>query len=276
MARRRTAPDAIRTKWQLADRLRTIRVEQFGEHGLAAFARMLDVPVRTWYSYEAGVTVPAEVLLKFVHLTSVEPGWLLHGREPKYQASAPRREREALDSAGWSPDGDSAHGTDETLPNGAGNGVERRNGHVAHSGGRGQGTWSLSAGGTAVIDLGEPDLDPESENGPWHFPVREEWQPEAPQCQFVRVEGEAMTPIVADGAFVGYSEAVENVAELDGKLVVAWPNGAPIVRWLHHSGEFAVLRAEQSASQASTYLINLLNGLPAPPLRRVLWIGTPH
>ena len=42
-------------------------------------ARRLGIPVRTWYNYEGGVTVPAEVILKIIELTSVEAGWLLHG-----------------------------------------------------------------------------------------------------------------------------------------------------------------------------------------------------
>lgn len=271
MARRRTAPDAIRTKWQLADRLRTIRVEQFGEHGLATFAQLLDVPVRTWYSYEAGVTVPAEVLLKFVQLTSVEPGWLLHGREPKYQ-------RPSLDnrlSAEWSQERNASHSQQEAMPNEAGRGF-RWPTQPNHPGGPGPESWSRSASATAVIDLGEPDLEAGPENGPWQFAVREEWHPAPLHCQFVRVEGDAMAPIVADGAFVGYCEAEEDVAELDGRLVVAWPEGTPLVRWLHHSPEFVVLRAERSASLPSTHLIDLAEGLPASPVRRVLWIGTPH
>jgi len=85
MARKRFSSEAIRAKWLLADRLRTIRAEIFGEHGLAELARQLDVPVRTWYSYESGVTVPGEILLRFVELTLVDPAWLLHGRGEKYQ-----------------------------------------------------------------------------------------------------------------------------------------------------------------------------------------------
>lgn len=269
MARRRRAPDAIRTKWQLADRLRTIRVEQFGEHGLATFAQLLDVPVRTWYSYEAGVTVPAEVLLKFVQLTSVEPGWLLHGREPKYHS--PTRVNRVQPE--WSLESEASSSLEETMSVGAGRGESHRQVAKARAGRNG---WSRSQGATAVIDLGEPDLEAGPEHNPWHFGVGEEWHPAAPQCEFVRVEGDAMVPIVADGAFVGYSDVEEDVAELDGKLVVAWPDGLPMVRWLHHSGEFAVLRAELGAGQSSTYLISLLKGLPTPRVRRVLWIGTPH
>jgi hypothetical protein len=53
-------------------------------------ARRLGIPVRSWYNYEEGVTIPGELLLKLIELTSVEPMWLLHGTEPRYR----RRERE--------------------------------------------------------------------------------------------------------------------------------------------------------------------------------------
>ncbi len=46
---------------------------------------------RTWYNYEGGVTVPAEVIFKIIELTSVEAGWLLHGQGPKFRNARPER-----------------------------------------------------------------------------------------------------------------------------------------------------------------------------------------
>ena len=57
----------------------------FGEHGGPLVAHRLGIPGRTWYNYETGVTVPAEVLLHFLELTAVEPTWLLQGRGEKYR-----------------------------------------------------------------------------------------------------------------------------------------------------------------------------------------------
>ena len=54
-------------------------------------ARRLGIPVRTWYNYEAGVTVPAEVILKIIELTAIEPSWLLHGKGPKFRQGIPER-----------------------------------------------------------------------------------------------------------------------------------------------------------------------------------------
>src|SRR5689334_19945618 len=85
MARRKTLPDSVRAKYALAERLRSLRAELFGDRGGPELARRLGLPIRTWYNYEAGVTVPAEVILKIIELTAVEPMWLLHGRGPKYR-----------------------------------------------------------------------------------------------------------------------------------------------------------------------------------------------
>jgi hypothetical protein len=47
-------------------------------------ARRLGIPARTWYNYEHGVTVPADIILKIMVLTSVEAKWLLLGQGPKF------------------------------------------------------------------------------------------------------------------------------------------------------------------------------------------------
>lgn len=64
-------------KATLAARLRQLRMERYGRHGAPELAGALGLPTRTWLNYERGVTVPAEVVLKLIELTSVEPRWLL-------------------------------------------------------------------------------------------------------------------------------------------------------------------------------------------------------
>src|SRR5438270_8742571 len=91
MARRKTLPDSVKAKFELADRLRLLRSELYGERGGPELARRLGLPIRTWYNYESGVTVPAEVVLKIIELTSVEPIWLLHGQGPKFRAASSGR-----------------------------------------------------------------------------------------------------------------------------------------------------------------------------------------
>ena len=54
-------------------RIREVRVEQFGEVGVERLAELLGIRPRTWLNYEAGVTMPATVLLRFLRVTGVVP-----------------------------------------------------------------------------------------------------------------------------------------------------------------------------------------------------------
>ncbi len=84
-----------------------------------------------------------------------------------------------------------------------------------------------------------------------------------------------MAPIVAEGAHVAYAEAEPPTESFDDKLVVAWVDGRPVVRWFQHCGRFALLQAENPAASPSTNLVDL-EGPDAPKFHRVLWISTPH
>jgi len=90
MARKKTTPDQEHMKYLLAERLKNVRIELFGQHGGAQLANLLGIPHRTWYNYEIGVTVPAEVILRFINATHVEPRWLLSGQGEKYSAASPK------------------------------------------------------------------------------------------------------------------------------------------------------------------------------------------
>ncbi len=73
-------------KAAIAGRLRLIRSEIFGEHGIPELADRLGIPFRTWFNYEKGVTIPGEILLQFLIITDTEPLWVLGGEGPKYRA----------------------------------------------------------------------------------------------------------------------------------------------------------------------------------------------
>lgn len=68
----------------LCRRVRQIRVELYGENGGPMLAEALHVPFRTWANYEAGITMPAMVMLRFIVLTGACPHWLLTGESPRY------------------------------------------------------------------------------------------------------------------------------------------------------------------------------------------------
>jgi hypothetical protein len=79
--------DEDRSKAAIAGRLRLIRSESFGEQGGPELADQLGLPSRTWLNYESGVTIPGEVLLRFLEITGTEPFWLLGGEGLKYRTS---------------------------------------------------------------------------------------------------------------------------------------------------------------------------------------------
>src|SRR5690348_9434436 len=80
------------TSSQLARRVAEIRRETFGVDGIPRLAERLGLPAGTWRNYEAGVIIPASVLLEFIALTGASAGWLLTGQGDKFQgAPAARR-----------------------------------------------------------------------------------------------------------------------------------------------------------------------------------------
>src|SRR6201996_7594660 len=87
VARKKTPKVRVNVKASISRRLREVRQELFGEHGGPELARRLNLPARTWYNYETGVTVPAEVLLAFIEQTGANPTWLLNGEGTKYRSS---------------------------------------------------------------------------------------------------------------------------------------------------------------------------------------------
>src|SRR3954447_14908745 len=84
VARKKTPKVRVNVKASLSRRLREIRQDLFGEHGGPELARRLNLPARTWYNYETGVTVPAEVLLSFIDQTGANPVWLLSGEGERF------------------------------------------------------------------------------------------------------------------------------------------------------------------------------------------------
>ena len=75
-----------RLKAAMGHRLSEVRQEKYGPIGAPLLAMTLGVPLRTWLNYEAGVTIPGEVLLRFVLTARVDAHWLLTGEGPKYRA----------------------------------------------------------------------------------------------------------------------------------------------------------------------------------------------
>jgi hypothetical protein len=265
MARRRNPPELVRAKWQLADRIRSIRTELYGERGLAELAKQIGVPVRTWYSYETGVTVPAEILLRFIELTHVEPLWLLHGNGNKYEDPDDSMEGPGnFASDGYGCDNSMKLGSTDELFGGPRFEMELPAGEGA-----------LGAGADLAVAVVEAEpsrmLLGRAISGPLQGSsvARRSFH-----C--VRMEGDSMSPIIAPGAFVAYSDVPVEPDTLEGKMVVARLGNRTLVRWFHGSGRYALLRAENSFQEPRTELVDLEASADELLIRRVLWIGTSH
>ena len=280
MARRKTLPESVRAKLALAERLASLRSELFGERGGPEMARRLGIPVRTWYNYEAGVTVPAEVILKIIELTSVEPSWLLHGKGPKFRQGIPERREPG------SPPAMTVGALLRTalqLLESQGPGESRASAAGEEAIMRPPGSHDASPVGG--LPQGEPAGDFDSDNGVDPHAVREpdvnlaarsEWLAARREGRCIDVVGDAMAPVVADGASVAFSAQEEGPDQLHNKLVVAWIEGQPTVRWFQHCGRYALLRAENPDTMPQQRLVDLEEKDHPPRFRRVLWINTPH
>lgn len=76
--------DWLETKQALTQRVREVREDLYGEHGGPLLAASLGLPYRTWFNYELGSTIPAEVILRFIVATGASPHWLLTGEGPRF------------------------------------------------------------------------------------------------------------------------------------------------------------------------------------------------
>jgi phage repressor protein C with HTH and peptisase S24 domain len=262
MARRKTLPESVRAKLALAERLTVLRSERLG------------IPVRTWYNYEGGVTVPAEVVLKIIELTAVEASWLLHGEGPKFRHVRPDRR----------DPGKSPALTIGALLRTALQLLENEDAESAlHA------LTAESSGGDSPDDCAIGDVDltnaPRPADGALAKTLdsdappsesRREWLAAQRENRCLQVSGDSMAPVVADGASVAYAKTEEDINQLDGKLVVAWLEKEPVVRWFQNCGRFVLLRAENPSAVPHQILVDMEEPKHRPRFRRVLWINTPH
>ncbi len=276
MARRKNAPDLVKVKCGVAERLRDLRTELYGERGGPELARRLGLPVRTWYNYEAGVTVPAEVVLRVIELTSVEATWLLHGTGAQFRTHAPA-------GAGMPPELTSV----ESLLRAALIRLER--GEIplrestprrrAHPVGRDAfASDTIERADLMLVRVGAEGREPLTpDSGPSFQAARQEWRTAERDQRCLRMSDNSMAPLVAHGAFVSYSDRDAQADDLDGKLVVAWlGDEPPVVRWFQLAGRYALLRTENPEANSPAALVDLADRAAGRRFRVVSWISTPR
>jgi hypothetical protein len=75
-----------RTGDTLPERLREIRLDRFGEHGIRTLSEAMEISAQTWENFEVGVQIPGWAILRFIEISGVDPHWLLTGEGERYIA----------------------------------------------------------------------------------------------------------------------------------------------------------------------------------------------
>jgi len=253
MARKSAKAGVVSQKMQLSDRLREVRRELFGEKGGPELARRLNQPARSWYNYETGVTVPAEVLLRFIEETGANPTWLLTGDGPKYRR----------DAAGLSPV--------ELIRRGL-EALERAPAPVG-SGGAGAGGEVLELPVIPLSELGR--ARPGGRPGEEDIPALRRWVPRPEETVCVRVEDDAMEPILPRGAIAAVDRSVREVEAVRARLVAARVEGEAMIRWCELAGNHAILRPNQPDPRFGMIPLSI-EAAGRALVGQVAWTWSPH
>ncbi len=254
MARKKTSKVRVNVKASISRRLRDVRQELFGEHGGPELARRLNLPARTWYNYETGVTVPAEVLLSFIDQTSANPVWLLSGEGERY-----RREPNFDSLSELSPIQLIRRGLEK---------LEQQPGEADLFEGD-HGSEFVSVALIPLDALGSESAD--SDFADRHVLAYRAWLPHPKDTIAVRLEDEAMFPILPSGSVVAVDRSITDPQRLQGKMVAASPNGLPLVRWLDLSGRHMIFRPNQTSRDHPLIPIELSDLGSNPILGQIVW-----
>ena len=238
VARKKTPKIRVNLKASLSRRLRDIRQELFGEHGGPELARRLNLPARTWYNYETGVTVPAEVLLSFIDQTGTNPAWLLAGQGSKYLRSPGEvalSGMSAIDLIRRGLEQLEQHPAEVTIVAPEGLPPDLRSEFIA-------------VPLVPLEELSVKKVEPSSSGK--YFLTYREWIPNPAETLGVRLEDDAMHPVLPAGSIAAIDLTHYDPRLLQGRIVVVRPEpgGTPLIRWLEISGKHLILRPNQPSS----------------------------
>lgn len=259
MARKKTPKVRVNIKVSLSRRLREIRQEIFGEHGGPELARRLSLPARTWYNYETGVTVPAEVLLGFIDQTNANPAWLLNGEGPRYRNPNDDRLLSEL-----TPIELIRRGLDK---------LERSMGEVvvvAPDNLPGESASEFVAISLyPMVEIACRTMDPSHVEG--HALVYRHWLPQPSQTIGTRLTDDSMHPILPSGSIVAIDRTVTDPSKLHGQIVAACPDGKPMVRWLDVHGRHIILRPNHNVGKEYPLIPVEVDGHAPVVIGQVVW-----
>jgi hypothetical protein len=259
VARKKTPKIRVNVKASLSRRLREIRQELFGDHGGPELARRLNLPARTWYNYETGVTVPAEILLSFIEQTGVNPMYLISGEGPRYRRASEERLlseltpveliRRGLEKLERSSS-EVKLVTPENLP------AEVASDFAAVS------LYPLE-------EIGNASLDPSEVQG--YIMAYRQWLSNPAQTIGVRIVDDAMHPILTASSIAAIDRSITDPLALHGRIVAACPEGTPMIRWLEVSGRHVILRPNQPGREFPLVPIDLEESGSSFIIGQVVW-----
>jgi hypothetical protein len=261
VARKKTPKVRVNVKASLSRRLREVRQELFGEHGGPELARRLGLPARTWYNYETGVTVPAEVLLTFIDQTGANPVWLLSGDGPRYQV---RR--------GLSDPGLADLTPIELIRRGLEKLEQEPNEVVIVAPENLPGEFKSDFVAVSLIPiemLSHETIDPSMVEG--YIMAYRQWLPNPAATVGVRLTDDAMYPILPSGSVVAIDRSKRNALTLQGRMVAVVDEGMPMIRWLDITGRHMILRPNQPSREHPLIPIELDNGSQHQIIGQVVW-----
>lgn len=259
MARKKTPTIRLSVKAAISQRLREVRCDLFGEHGGPEMARRLNLPARTWYNYETGVTVPAEVLLGFIDQTGANPVWLLNGDGPKYlrgleaspltDLSAEQLIRRSLEKLDEQPD---------VLASASGQRLAAQSDEEF-----------VAIGLVPIAALSA--RDPLAQGTEGFVRANRPWIPHPAETFAVRLADDAMHPILPIGSVVAVDRSERDPSRLQGRIVAARPDGPAVIRWLDLSGRHLILRPNQPGRGHPIIPAELEGPGFSPILGQVVW-----
>ncbi len=255
MARKKTSKLRVNVKASISRRLREVRQELFGEHGGPELARRLNLPARTWYNYETGVTVPAEVLLSFIDQTGANPVWLLSGDGNRY-----RQDSNSACVSDLSPIQLIRRGLEKLEQNDGEPAIDHLNGEPKSD------FVSVTLVPLAALDArGNETVTAEG-----HVLAYRAWLPHPKETVAVRLEDEAMFPILPAGSVVAVDRSITDPTRLQGKMVAASLDGSTVIRWLDLSGRHLIFRPNTPSREHPMVPFELDNA-SNPIVGQIVW-----
>jgi hypothetical protein len=195
------------------------------------------LPARTWYNYETGVTVPAEVLLGFIDQTGANPTWLLTGEGARYRNASDNRSISELSAVDLI-----RRGLEVLERSGSEPGVA-----IADTLLNQDATEFVSVNVYPLPMIGNQVLDPTLVEG--HVLAYRHWLPHPKETVGALLGDDSMHPILPAGSVVAVDRTQTGAVDLHGQIVAARHEKETIVRWLEVSGSHVILRPHQQSKE---------------------------